>query len=160
MRLASSRTPRARRLLLLAFLATYAVSLGAAEPTGTSQVTLAPPYSAALSRASASRKNVLVVFSNPHCGPCHAIERSVFGTPVGIDLVNASYVPVVLVLNLGGTDKTPETPEARSVATSFGIAHPPHVLVVSRHGTMLGRISGISRAELFSGLRSYSKTAP
>lgn len=117
-------------------------------------------YSEALRRASETGRNVLLLFSNPHCGPCRAMEGVLFHNPAGAELVSASYVPVVLVINLGGTDKTKETAEARATAKRFGVVHPPALFAVSRSGTKLGRLVGITRAELFGGLRLYAPPAP
>ena len=88
------------------------------------------------------------------------MEDVLFHNPAGAELVAASYVPVVLVINLGGTDKTRETEEARATATRFGVVHPPALIVVSRSDTKLGRLVGITRAELFGGLRQYAPSAP
>jgi len=117
-------------------------------------------YREALRQASATGKNVLLLFSNPHCGPCRAMEAVLFESPAGAELVSASYVPVELVINLGGTDRTPETAEARAAATRFGVVHPPALLVVSRSGARVARLVGITRAELFSGLRRYAPPVP
>mgnify|MGYP000937155562 FL=1 len=129
-------------------------------PSPVAGVTPLHSYAEALHRASASRKNVLLLFSNPHCGPCRAVEGVLFMTESGAELISESYVPVHLVLNLGGTDKTPETREARSVATRFGVKNPPALLVVSRSGAKLGNIVGIRRPEILSGLRYYAKPVP
>jgi len=88
------------------------------------------------------------------------MEEILFGNPAGAELVASSYVPVVLVIHLGGTDKTQETIEARTAATRFGVLHPPALLVVSRGGSKIGRLVGITRADLFSGLRQYAPPVP
>lgn len=144
-------------LLCLTQPALYATP-GSAAPLRA--ITPLNSYSEALRKASVTGRNVLLLFSNPHCGPCHAMEDVLFHNPAGADLVAASYVPVVLVINLGGTDKTRETAEARATATHFGVVHPPALLVVSRRGAKLGRLVGITRAELFAGLRQYAPPVP
>lgn len=144
-------------LLCLALAARSAPPGGGPPPPA---ITPLSSYTEALRKASETGRNVLLLFSNPHCGPCHAMEDVLFHSPAGAELVAASYVPVVLVINLGGTDKTRETAEARATATHFGVVHPPALLVVSRRGGKVGRLVGITRAELFSGLRQYASPVP
>ena len=146
--------------LLLLCLNQPALSAPPGSPAPPRAITPLTSYSEALRTASATGRNVLLLFSNPHCGPCHAMEDVLFHNPAGAELVAASYVPVLLVINLGGTDKTRETPEARATATRFGVVHPPALLAVSQRGTKLGRLVGITRAELFGGLRQYAPPAP
>jgi thioredoxin-related protein len=146
--------------LLLLWLNQPALSAPAGSPAPPLAITPLTSYSEALRQASATGRNVLLLFSNPHCGPCHAMEDVLFHNPAGAELVAASYVPVVLVINLGGTDKTRETAEARATATRFGVVHPPALLALSRRGAKLGRLVGITRAELFGGLRQYAPPVP
>ena len=129
-------------------------------PSPVAGVTPLHSYAEASRLSSASGKNILLLFSNPHCGPCRAVEGVLFMTETGVALISESYVPVHLVLNLGGTDKTPETREARSVATRFGVLNPPALLVVSRSGAKVGTIVGVRRPEIYSGLRLYAKPVP
>src|SRR6266568_7816077 len=53
-------------------------------------------YRAALREARAQHKPVLLLFTNPHCGPCRALESLVLADPIGSSVVAAGYVPVRL----------------------------------------------------------------
>ena len=165
----AERSRRSRPRFLAIVCVGAGVLLSFAQPVwGAPAGTAAPPalvtplksYSRALREAAKTRKNVLLLFSNPHCGPCHAMEEVLFGNPAGAELVAASYVPVVLVIKLGPRDVTPQTAEARATARRFGVVHPPALLVVSRGGEKVGRLVGITRAELFGGLRHYAPPVP
>ena len=128
----------------------------AAEPEVASESVVLRPYSSALKEARLRDRNVLLVFNSPFCYFCRALEHLFFTNPVGIRLINGSYVPVAFVLKNDESDPTPVTREARSVAKRLGVYHVPQVVVLSPGGAEIGRFGWSSREEVLLNLRRHS----
>jgi uncharacterized protein YyaL (SSP411 family) len=117
-------------------------------------------YSAALREAKAARRPVLLVFTNPHCGPCKALEHGILSNPTGIRVINAAYVPVKFVLKIGDRDTVPETRESRRAANHFGVGGVPRLVVLSPQGRKVASFGWTTRDEVLLTLRLRSAPPP
>ena len=117
-------------------------------------------YEAARAESARTRRPILLVFSNPHCGPCKALEHAAFENPIGLRLVNTAYVPVRFTLKIGDRDHVRETKEARSAANRLNIVGVPQVRVVSPDERVIGHFSWTTQSDVFWNLRRLSAALP
>lgn len=101
-------------------------------------------YEAAAAEAAAHDKPVLVVFSASWCPPCNAMKHDVWPDKEVEQVVNDSYVPLYLDVDV---------PTTASIAQRYGVRSIPTLLIVDAEGNELRRASFLSRGAAVEFLR-------
>ena len=112
------------------------------------------PYREAAQQSIAQQKPLLIYFTDPHCGPCRALEAQVFANPQAAVTVNTGFLPVKVVMN-GPKPVPSDTPR---LIKRFGVQGAPSVIIVSPSGSELRRFAWLGRAEVVGILNRYAVT--
>ena len=121
----------------------YRVS-GAVEPTG--DIRWKTDFMAAQAESKTTGKPVLVDFSANWCPPCQTMKHEVWPDREVGELVNRSFIPVLVDLSSGGSE----------VASRYGVTSIPTILVVDGEGKVLHRASFMSRSATVEFLKRAS----
>jgi thioredoxin-related protein len=112
------------------------------------------PYREAAQQSRAHQKLMLLYFTDPHCGPCRAMENQVFANPKAAATINSGFFPVKVVVN----GPKPVPAETRRLTRQFGVQGGPSVLIVSPSGSELRRFGWSTRTEIIGILNHFAFT--
>ena len=126
------------RLVVLALLALFAA------PSRGAELVVWLPYATAARQSKAQQLPLLLYFTDPHCGPCRALEAQVFANPKAAATVNSGYRPVRVVIN-GPAPVPAETPR---LVKKYGVPGAPTVIIVAPTGSELRRFAWLGSQEV------------
>ncbi len=105
-------------------------------------------FDAALEEASQSNKLVMLDFTASWCPPCHVMKHEVWPDEDVRRTVEASFVPVLLDIDL---------PNAGRIAAHYGVRSIPTIIIVDASGKELQRVQTTSASQMVAFL---GKAAP
>ena len=112
------------------------------------------PYRQAARESKAHQKLMLIYFTDPHCGPCRALENQVFAKPEAAATINSSFFPVKVVMN----GPAPVPAETLRLIKQFGVQGAPSVVILSPSGSELRRFGWLGRTETIGLLNRFALT--
>jgi thioredoxin-related protein len=112
------------------------------------------PYREAVRESKAHQKLMLIYFTDPHCGPCRALENQVFSKPEAAVTINSGFFPVKVVMN----GPAPVPAETLRLIKQFGVQGAPSVIIVSPSGSELRRFGWLGRTETIGLLNRFALT--
>ena len=159
--MSTRQAPSRARVLAIALIGLASLAQPASpQPTSAPLPDVFRPYTQALAESKRTGKPLLLFFTNPHCVPCYWLEAEIFNKTDSAAIVSRLYVPVRLVTKLGPGDKTPETPEARRVASRYGIVATPNLVAISASDKFLGSVAWLGRDAVLYRLETWAKASP
>jgi len=106
----------------------------------------AKDYTSAKRQAAISDKPIVLYFTSTWCVPCRIMKRQVWADKQVMELVNAAFVPVTIVVG---------DPENAEIMNAYKIEGTPVTMICDSRGSVVDwRAGGISKAEFLELVNS------